>query len=118
MNLWVILADQVFVPIFGLIITAFIGWVSATVARKANYTLTKEQQATLHSAMMTGIRAALMQGLGKDAAVSAAVQYALSEGAPDAIRRLKVTPPTLRELGFAKLNIITNGEAQAQSAPR
>jgi len=89
-------------------------------AEKAKYQLTVEQQSTLHSALMTGLRAALMKGIPRDTtqAIDAAVDYALRKGAPDAIKSLGVTQDTLRDLALAKLNIIEQGGAETQAAAR
>lgn len=56
----------------------------------------------LHSALMTGITAALTRGLGTQAAIAAALDYA-GRSVPDAIAALGPDAETLRALAEAKL---------------
>lgn len=56
----------------------------------------------LHSALMSGIRAALAQGLTGQAAVNAAVDHA-ARSVPDAIGRLAPTAQVITAIAEAKL---------------
>jgi len=59
--------------------------------------------ATLHSALMTGITAALSRGLTGQEAINAGIGHALARGAPDAIRHFGLTTEGLQTLAEAKL---------------
>lgn len=56
----------------------------------------------LHSALMTGIAAALTRGAGTRAAIAEAIDYA-TRSVPDAITALDPAPETLQALAEAKL---------------
>lgn len=58
----------------------------------------------LHSALMTGISAALTRGLRGDAAVQAAVDHAIGRGAPDAIDHFGLAVGDLTLLAQSKLS--------------
>lgn len=57
----------------------------------------------LHSALMSGIRAALSRGLTGTAAVASAVSYAQSS-VPDAIRALSPSAEVITQIAEAKLD--------------
>lgn len=65
----------------------------------------EQHRKVLHSAIMTGIRAALAArgDAPREAVIAAAVDYAKTSGAPVAIRKLKATAPALESLARAKL---------------
>lgn len=117
-TVWGTLVVQVVLPVLGIVVTGFIGWVSTALASKAKYQLTVEQQATLHSALMTGLRTALMKGAGSNVAISAAVDYALHKGAPDAITKLGVSMDTLKDMALAKLNILEANGTETNATER
>lgn len=60
----------------------------------------------LHSALMSGIRAALSKGLAGQAAIDAAVVYA-SESVPDALAALDPSVEVMTRLAEAKLREAT-----------
>lgn len=62
----------------------------------------------LHSAMMSGIRAALARGLSGEAAISAAISYA-GQSVPDALAKLSPTGEVLQSIAEAKLREVMAG---------
>ncbi|TDE40943.1 hypothetical protein [Antarcticimicrobium sediminis] len=58
---------------------------------------------TLHSALMTGITAALSKGVTNKQAIAAAVSHAVQRGAPDAIKRFGLSEMDLADMAQAKL---------------
>lgn len=62
-----------------------------------------DARAALHSALMTGIAAALGRGLTGQEAITAGIGHALARGAPDAIAHFGLTADGLQTLAEAKL---------------
>lgn len=61
------------------------------------------RQKTLHSALMTGLAGALGRGLTGQAAINAAVSHVLTAGAPDAVKRFRLSRGDLENMAWAKL---------------
>lgn len=95
-----------FLPILlqlaGLVLAAVIG--QAALQLKARWGIDIEQahQDSLHRALMSGIRAALMRGLTGASATEVAIAYA-QRSVPDAMKALNPAPDVLRSLAEAKL---------------
>lgn len=93
-------------PVVLQLIAAIIGIVLARAAEVARtrwgVEIEKDHRDALHSALMSGIRAALIQGLAGNAAVSAAIRHA-SRSVPDAIAVLKPAEGVLINIAEAKL---------------
>ena len=96
---------EVLPPLLALL-AAVIGVIirSATQVAKERWGIEIEarHREALHSALMTGITAALTRGLGTQAAIAAALDYA-GRSVPDAIAALSPDAETLRALAEAKL---------------
>lgn len=89
-------------PVIGLVITAILQRAAATAQARWGIEIEARHREALHSALMTGITAALSRGLGTRAAIDAALTYAAGS-VPDAIAALAPSGQTLQELAEAKL---------------
>lgn len=101
---------QAFTPmileITGIAATAAITAASGYAMRKWGIEIQAKHRDALHSALMTGVNAALGKGITGNAAVSAAIDYA-RQSVPDAIKNLKPTANVLSQLAKAKLEEVT-----------
>lgn len=70
--------------LLSLTIPAAVIWFAAQYHRITGVKLSAEHRAALHSALETGVNAALTRGLSGKAATAFAVSYAVQKGAPDA----------------------------------
>lgn len=88
--------------IFSTVLSAFL--IRAAAAAKARWDIEIEanDREALHSALMTGIRAALQRGMGPGDAVTAAMAHA-QRSVPDALKRLKPSDSVLGGIAQAKL---------------
>ena len=105
------IANQILVGLLPVLSTV-LTWALASAARAAKQRWGIEIEArhreALHSALMSGIRAALGRGLkGKDA-VDAAIGHA-GRSVPDAIRRLGPSADVMKSLAEAKLREAIGG---------
>lgn len=98
--------------IIGTILLSLLIWASTEAARYFNVKIEEKHMRTVHSALLTGIRAALQDGIGRMGGeksqanlVNAAVTYALNGGATDAIDRLKISGDTLADLAKSKIPV-------------
>ena len=87
------------------ILTALIGWAAAAINRKTGIDVEEKHRLALHSAIMTGVRLALANGMSKEAVVTAALDHA----------RLSV-PDAINALGAGKTVLINIAEAKMQEA--
>ncbi|MDS9467363.1 hypothetical protein RGQ15_07215 [Paracoccus sp. MBLB3053] len=88
--------------IAGLILTGVLTWAAAKAKAKWGIEIEARHREALHSAIMTGINLALSKGLTAQAAVDAALNYAV-KSVPDAIGALKPSTETIADLAKAKL---------------
>jgi hypothetical protein len=104
-----ILADAL-----AILLSAVIAWVANVFRQKFNIEIEANQREALHSALTTGVHAAL-QAVGGTVAgllpitkadiISSAIEYT-KKSVPDAIAGLKPTPEILTTLATAKLNAV------------
>ena len=87
------------------ILTALIAWAAAAINRKTGIDVEEKHRLALHSAIMTGVRLALANGMSKEAVVTAALDHA----------RLSV-PDAINALGAGKTVLINIAEAKMQEA--
>jgi hypothetical protein len=93
------------------IVTVIIGWLAAKAKTKWGIEIEARHREALHSALMTGVRHALSQGLKDRAAVAlAAVEY-VEASVPDALSALRPSPHRLIDMAEATLE----GVARARS---
>lgn len=90
-----------------LLLTALIGSAAQTAKKRWGLDIEARHREALHSALMSGIRAAVEDGpgAGKNVLVEQAVTYA-RESVPDAIARLRPSEAVLRRLVMGKLKEI------------
>lgn len=93
-----------------LILTVLIGGAAQVTKQRFGLEIEARHREALHSALMSGVRAAIEDGPGaaKDVLVEKAVTYA-RDSVPDAITRLRPSEAVLRRLVFAKLKEIGAG---------
>lgn len=92
-----------------LALTGLIAFAAQRFAAWTGIQIEARHREALHSAIMTGIRAALERGSTPDGAVASAVDYAREVGAPDAVSALKATAEGLAQLARAKLAEVLGG---------
>lgn len=82
-----------------VIVGAAILWVANLFRLKTGLEIEARHRAALHSAIMSGVRAAMKDGVpaGRDALIDSAVAY-VRESVPDAMRRLGPKESVLRQL--------------------
>jgi hypothetical protein len=106
-----------------VIVMAAIGWLATTVQRKFNIEIEASYRNSLHSAVMSGVNAALSRIGGRASELPAslkvevvdqAVAYA-QKSVPDAIEALRATPEVLGSLASAKLGLIATAQTQEPS---
>ena len=88
--------------IIGGALALLIGYAATAFTRWTGIRIDHEHRVALHSALMTGIRAAVSRGMNAEQAVEHAKAYA-ETSVPDALRRLKPDPAVLQSLARAKL---------------
>lgn len=101
---------QALTPVI-LEVTATVATVAITAAsgyamRKWGIEIQAKHRDALHSALMTGVNAALGRGLTGNAAVAAAIDYA-RQSVPDAIGNLKPPVQVITDLANSKLEEAT-----------
>ena len=88
-----------------LILAAVLTWAAAKAKAKFGIDIEARHRDALHSAIMTGVRLALANGMSKEAVVTAALDHA----------RLSV-PDAINALGAGKTVLINIAEAKMQEA--
>ncbi|MFD1914131.1 hypothetical protein [Halodurantibacterium flavum] len=106
-SFWVALLPHL-MELIGALATMVLVWLTAEIRRRWGIEIEARHREALHSALMTGIRAALFRGLTGPDVVQAAIEYA-GESVPDALRRLRPAPHVLNDLTSAKLRELLDG---------
>ena len=91
--------------IVALILAAVLTWAAAKAKAKFGIDIEEKHRLALHSAIMTGVRLALANGMSKEAVVTAALDHA----------RLSV-PDAINALGAGKTVLVNIAEAKMQEA--
>lgn len=102
MSLSPALADAV-ISIASLGITAALAVIVPMLKQRWGIEIEAKHRDALHSALMTGIAAALGRGLTGQGAVAAALAHVRAGGAPDAVRYFGLAEPALERMAMAKL---------------
>lgn len=92
---------------FGAILTILMERATKVARERWGIEIEATHRAALHSALMSGVRAALLRGLSADEAVEAAIIHA-SGSVPDAIRALKPDAGVLTRIAESKLRDALN----------
>lgn len=92
--------------VIGSVLGLLLIWVTGTMKTRWGIEIEARHREALHSAIMSGIRAALTKGLGGTDAVKDALAYA-EQSVPDAIAALSPSPDVLADLAQAKLREAT-----------
>lgn len=85
-----------------------IGWAALRFHAWTGIQIEARHRDALHSALMTGARAALSRGLPVQQAVDYAVGYAQTS-VPGAVAKLRPSEPVLQQLARAKLQEVSGG---------
>lgn len=88
--------------IVGTVLATFLIKVAAVAQARWGIEIEAKDREALHSALMSGIRAALQRGLGPGDAVIAALAHA-QRSVPDALARLNPSDKVLGNIAEAKL---------------
>mgnify|MGYP003148949502 CR=1 FL=1 len=84
------------------VLMALLLWAGNTARERWGMEISARRREALHSALMSGILAALGRGLSGQDAVRAAIDHA-TKSTPDAIRKLKPAPGVLESIAEGKL---------------
>ncbi len=90
------------VALFGTVLTIIINRASAVARQRWGVEVESRHREALHSAIMSGIQAALLRGAKRDTAIQAGIKHAMSS-VPDAISALAPKEDVLRSIAEAKL---------------
>lgn len=91
-----------------VLVTVTLGWAARAIQKRTGIALEEKDMVALHSAITTGVQAALNKGAESDPAViRSAVEYA-QKSVPDAMHRLKPSVEILRSLAEAKAQAETS----------
>lgn len=120
---WNLAIQQVFLPIVGTVLTGAITWGAAALQKRTNIQLQQKDMDALHSAVMTGVTAALVRkgitpgGLASGAPISPTdvaarissdVIMHVSRSVPQALKRLEPSTQVMENLIFSKLGEVFN----------
>ena len=116
---------EVSLPLMAIALPVLAGAIVGGVIKLAQFvgvTVSQAEQDTLHSALMTGLRAAVQKGLQRDAAVRYAVSWATGPGASDTVKKLQkktgLTVEGLTDMARAKLDILQRGQVEDNKTAR
>lgn len=92
----------------GVVVAILLAGLTRTLKDRWGIEIEARHREALHSALMSGIRAALGRGLAGQAAIDAAVSYA-RQSVPDALSRLDPDAGVLADLASSKLRQVLEG---------
>lgn len=96
--------------LFGTALTIILNRAAAAARQRWGIEVEARHREALHSAIMSGVQAALLRGVQPQDAVKAAVVYA-SKSVPDAMRNLSPSPEVLQSIAEAKLRDVLKDAA-------
>ncbi len=103
------LLSEIYAAVLPLLLSLLAAWLAKVMAgaadeakRRWGIEIEARHREALHSALMSGIRAALNRGLTGPAAIDSAVKYA-TQSVPDALARLNPDARVLARLAASKL---------------
>lgn len=91
--------------VFGLGLSAVIGWAAVRIGRKTGLEIEEKHRLALHTALMTAARLALAKQLTGAAAIELALDYA-KRSVPDAIRKLNPPQAVIESLAKSKIEAV------------
>ena len=116
---------EVSLPLMAIALPVLAGAIVGGVIKLAQFvgvTVSQAEQDTLHSALMTGLRAAVQKGLPAEMAVKHAVEWALGPGASDTVKKLQkktgLTTADIADMARAKLDILQRGQVEDNKTAR
>lgn len=90
------------IELFSAGVLALVAWLATTVKARWGIEIEARHREALHSAIMSGVRAALGRGMAPNLVMEYAVQYAKGS-VPDAIKKLGPSKDVLNLLAQAKI---------------
>lgn len=96
------------VALFGTVMTIILNRAAAVARERWGIEVEARHREALHSAIMSGVQAALLRGAKRSDAVEAAITYA-RKSVPDAIGKLAPGPDVLKSIAEAKLREVLGG---------
>ena len=116
---------EVSLPLMAIVLPVLAGAIVGGVVKLSQFvgvTVSQADQDTLHSALMTGLRAAVQKGLPAEMAVKHAVEWALGPGASDTVKKLQkktgLTTADIADMARAKLDILQRGQVEDNKTAR
>lgn len=103
------------VTLFGTVMTIILNRAAAAARERWGIEVEARHREALHSAIMSGVQAALLRGAKRGDAIEAAITYA-RKSVPDAIGKLAPGPDVLKSIAEAKLRAVL-GEKLAGTQP-
>lgn len=85
------------------LVLALIGWAAATINRKTGIEIEEKHRLALHSAVMSGLKAAFAQGITSRAALVTFASEYVAASVPDAVKKLKTSGDVLPDLIESKI---------------
>lgn len=98
------------VALFGTLLTIALNRASRVAQERWGIEVEARHREALHSAIMSGLLAAVSRGSVGQAAIDAALDH-VEASVPDALRKLDPAPGVIREIAEAKLRSIISGIA-------
>lgn len=98
------------ITLFGTALTIILNRAASAARERWGIEVEARHREALHSAIMSGVQAALLKGVARSEAVEAAVTYA-KKSVPDAIRNLSPSPDVLKSIAEAKLRAVLKDSA-------
>jgi hypothetical protein len=116
------LLDQIFAQLIPIILTALSAILTTVLVRGSGLIqerwgieIEARHREALHSALMSGVRAALEQGDDPNSAITSAIAHAV-RSVPDAITALEPSPDVLSSIAKAKLREVVGFTAEMVGA--
>ena len=103
------------IDLLALLLSLAIGWLSLQAHRYLGVEVEARHREALHSAIMTGVRRSLTEGLSREQIIQEALHY-VRISVPDAVRALVKDDGILRALAEAKLRELH--ETPGRTPPR
>ena len=103
------------IDLLALLLSIAIGWLSLQAHRYLGVEVEARHREVLHSAIMTGVRPSLADGLSPEQILQEALRYARTS-VPDAVRSLVKDDGILRALAEAKLRELLDAPGRTSLA--
>jgi hypothetical protein len=116
---WLQLIVSILIPVVSTVVPLLLGWVAVILKQKYNIELEAKDQTALHSAILTGITAALAKVANRGAPSSEIISQAIDHAnasVPDALKRLKPSTEVLVNIAHSKMKLLEQQATPAVTA--